>query len=130
MRHIRLGMIGGGEGALIGNVHRIAARLDDRFSLDAGVFSSDPDRSNTFASTLGLRGYGSVDAFINGETARDDGVEAVSIVTPNHLHADAAIKCLDAGLHVICDKPLSTTPAQDRCNSDRRYGGHVRGCGV
>ena len=75
-------------------------------------FSSDPDRSNAFASTLGLRGYGSVDAFINGETARDDGVEAVSIVTPNHLHADAAIKCLDAGLHVICDKPLSATPAQ------------------
>jgi predicted dehydrogenase len=112
MRHIRLGMIGGGEGALIGNVHRIAARLDDRFSLDAGVFSSDPDRSNAFASTLGLRGYGSVDAFISGEIARDDGVEAVSIVTPNHLHADAAIKCLDAGLHVICDKPLSATSEQ------------------
>ena len=49
MRHIRLGMIGGGEGALIGNVHRVAARLDDRFSLDAGVFSSNPDRSNAFA---------------------------------------------------------------------------------
>ena len=112
MKHIRLGMIGGGEGALIGNVHRIAARLDDRFSLVAGVFSSNPDRSNAFASKLGLRGYDSVDAFINGEIARDDGVEAVSIVTPNHLHADAAIKCLDAGLHVICDKPLSATSEQ------------------
>ena len=109
---IRLGMIGGGQGAFIGAVHRIAARLDDRYELVAGAFSADPDRARASASALHVasdRAYGSWQAMVTAETARPDGVEAVAVVTPNHLHADPVIACLKAGLHVICDKPLSHT---------------------
>ncbi|MBL6080514.1 Gfo/Idh/MocA family oxidoreductase [Belnapia sp. T18] len=109
---IRLGMVGGGQGAFIGAVHRIAARLDDQYELVAGSFSSDPDRARASASALHVapdRAYGSWQAMAAAEAGRPDGVEVVSVVTPNHLHADPAIAFLNAGIHVICDKPLCHT---------------------
>ena len=109
---IRLGMIGGGQGAFIGAVHRIAARIDDQYELVAGALSSNPERALASAAELGLapdRSYADVDALIVGETGRDDGIEAVAIVTPNHHHYPAAKACLEAGIHVICDKPLTVT---------------------
>ena len=114
-RRIRLGMVGGGEGAFIGAVHRIAARLDDRYDLVAGALSSTPDKSARSAAALGLpRSYPDFASMALEEAARPDGIEAVSIVTPNHLHAAAAHAFLDAGIHVICDKPLTTTLEQAR----------------
>jgi predicted dehydrogenase len=111
---IRLGMIGGGEGAFIGAVHRIAARMDDRYELVAGALSATAEKARRSGAALGLseRSYGDFAEMIAREAARPDGIEAVAIVTPNHLHAPAALACLKAGLHVICDKPLTTTLAQ------------------
>ena len=112
MRQLRWGMIGGGEGAFIGGVHRMAARLDGRYQLLAGVFSSDAEKTKRSATALGVdpaRAYPSVEAMIAGEKARPDGIEVVSIVTPNHVHYVQSAACLEAGLDVICDKPLTTT---------------------
>jgi len=114
-KRIRLGMVGGGQGAFIGAVHRIAARMDDRFDLVAGALSSDPDRANASAAELGIapdRSYADFIEMARAEAARDDGIEAVSIVTPNHLHAPAAKAFLNAGIHVICDKPMTTTVSE------------------
>jgi predicted dehydrogenase len=114
MRQLRWGMIGGGEGAFIGAVHRMAARLDGRYQLVAGVFSSDAEKTKRSAKALGVdesRAYPSVEAMIAGEKARPDGVEVVSIVTPNHVHYVQSAACLEAGLDVICDKPLTTNLA-------------------
>jgi predicted dehydrogenase len=111
---IRLGMIGGGEGAFIGAVHRIAARMDDRYEFVAGALASTPDRARRSGAALALtpeRSYADFGAMLAAEATRPDGIEAVAIVTPNHLHAPAALACLKAGLHVICDKPLTTTLA-------------------
>lgn len=111
-RRIRLGMVGGGEGAFIGAVHRIAARLDDRFELVAGALSADTDRARRSGDALGLapaRSYASFQEMADAEAARPDGVEAVAIVTPNHLHAGPAEAFLAKGVHVICDKPLTAT---------------------
>lgn len=107
---IRLGMVGGGRGAFIGAVHRIAARIDDQFELVAGAFSSDPDRSAASAADLGVaRSYGSFAEMAAKEARRKDGIEAVAIVTPNHMHAPVALQFLKRGIHVICDKPLTAT---------------------
>ncbi|OQM77243.1 Gfo/Idh/MocA family protein [Manganibacter manganicus] len=112
---IRLGMVGGGQGAFIGAVHRIAARLDDQFALVAGALSSDPARAKASAAEIGIapdRSYGSYEEMAKAESARPDGIEAVSIVTPNNVHAPAARAFLEAGIHVICDKPMTTTVAE------------------
>lgn len=107
---IRLGMVGGGQGALIGGVHRIAARLDGHYDLVAGALSSTPERAQASAEALGIaRSYDTFEDMAEAEAARDDGIEAVAIVTPNHVHADAAIAFLSRGIHVICDKPLTST---------------------
>ncbi|WP_281982601.1 Gfo/Idh/MocA family protein [Thalassorhabdomicrobium marinisediminis] len=107
---IRLGMVGGGSDAFIGGVHRMAARLDGHYTLLAGALSSTPAKAQASADALGLaRSYGSFQEMAEAEAARDDGIEAVSIVTPNHVHADAAIAFLERGIHVICDKPLTST---------------------
>jgi predicted dehydrogenase len=112
-RRIRLGMVGGGEGAFIGAVHRIAARLDDHYELVAGALSSEPQRALRSAETLGLpRGYPDFATMAREEAARPDGIEAVAIVTPNDQHAPAAEAFLRAGIHVICDKPVTTTLAE------------------
>ncbi len=111
-RKLRLGMVGGGEGAFIGAVHRIALRMDDQFELVAGAFSSDPARAKASALTLGIsadRAYGSFQDMATVEVARSDGIDAVIIVTPNHMHGPVAKAFLKAGIHVICDKPLTTT---------------------
>jgi predicted dehydrogenase len=110
---IRLGMVGGGRGAFIGAVHRIAARLDDQYELVAGAFSSDPDKSAASAADLGVaRAYGSFEEMAAKESRRKDGIEAVAIVTPNHMHAPAALPFLKRGIHVICDKPLTASLAE------------------
>ncbi|HMN85332.1 MAG TPA: Gfo/Idh/MocA family oxidoreductase, partial [Bauldia sp.] len=109
---IRYGMVGGGQGAFIGAVHRLAARMDDQYVLVAGALSSDPKRAIASAKELGLvadRSYGSYEEMAKAEAKRPDGIEAVAIVTPNHMHAPIAKAFLKAGIHVICDKPLSTT---------------------
>ena len=107
---IRLGMVGGGRGAFIGAVHRIASRIDDQYELVAGAFSSDPDRAAASAADLGVaRSYGSFEEMAARESRRKDGIEAVAIVTPNHMHAPAAVAFLKRGIHVICDKPLTAT---------------------
>ncbi|MEX2518410.1 MAG: Gfo/Idh/MocA family oxidoreductase [Paracoccaceae bacterium] len=112
MARIRLGMVGGGEGAFIGGVHRIAARLDDQFELVAGCFSADAGRSAASGAALGLtpaRVYDDFEAMAKREARLKDGIEAVAIVTPNHMHAPAAKAFLKRGVHVICDKPLTAT---------------------
>ncbi|WP_118183208.1 Gfo/Idh/MocA family protein [Paraburkholderia phosphatilytica] len=112
-RRLKLGMVGGGQGAFIGAVHRIAARLDDRFELVAGALSSDPARAQAGAVEAGIaRSYADWREMARAEGARDDGIDAVAIVTPNHLHAPVATAFLEAGIHVICDKPLAMSLAQ------------------
>jgi predicted dehydrogenase len=109
---IRLGMVGGGQGAFIGAVHRIAARLDDQYVLVAGGLSSEQQRALASALELGLardRTYEHYAAMAAAEAKREDGIEVVAIVTPNHLHAPVATAFLQAGMHVICDKPLATS---------------------
>ena len=111
-RRIRLGMVGGGEGAFIGGVHRFAARLDDQYELLAGALASSPEKAQRSGAALGLaldRTYTDFATMATAEAARDDGIEVVSIVTPNHMHAPVAEAFLRAGIHVICDKPLATT---------------------
>ena len=111
-RRLRLGMVGGGPGGFIGAVHRMAARLDDHFELVAAALSSDPERSRAAALDLHIaadRAYGSFGEMASGESARPDRIDAVSIVTPNHLHFPVAKAFLEAGIHVICDKPLTTS---------------------
>ena len=109
---IRLGMVGGGKGAMIGEVHRIAARLDNRFALVAGALSTTPERNAESAAACGIAADRTYDDFAEMarlEAARPDGIEAVSICTPNHVHFPAARAFLEAGIHVICDKPMTST---------------------
>jgi predicted dehydrogenase len=110
-RRLRLGMVGGGQGAFIGGVHRIAARIDDRYELVAGAFSSTAEKSKASGEALGVdpaRCYGSFEEMAAREKERSDGIDVVSIVTPNHLHFPAARAFLERGIHVVCDKPLTT----------------------
>jgi len=110
MKRLKLGMVGGGNDAFIGGVHRIAARIDGHFDLTAGALSSTPEKSAASAATLGIpRSYGSFAEMAKAEAAREDGIDAVAIVTPNHVHAAAARAFLEQGIHVICDKPLTAT---------------------
>lgn len=111
---IRLGMVGGGKDAFIGAVHRIAARIDGEFQLVAGALSSTPQRALESGRALGLdekRIYGSFRDMASREARRKDGIEAVAIVTPNHMHFPIAREFLKRGIHVICDKPLTSTLA-------------------
>ncbi len=109
---IRLGMVGGGEGAMIGAVHRIAARLDGAFDLVAGALSSTEDKARSSALALGLdadRTYTDFAEMAKREARLRDGIEAVAIVVPNHMHLPVAREFLRRGIHVICDKPLTGT---------------------
>ncbi len=115
MEPIRLGMVGGGQGALIGSVHRLAARMDGHFRLVAGALSSTPERARKSGAEIGLdpaRTYDDWKRMAGREARRKDGIEAVAIVTPNHMHAAPAIEFLKRGIHVICDKPLTATMAE------------------
>ena len=115
MDPIPLGMVGGGQGAFIGAVHRIAARLDGQFRLVAGALSSTPEKARASGAELGLdpaRSYDDFRQMASREARRKDGIRAVAIVTPNHMHAGPAIEFLKRGIHVICDKPLTATMAE------------------
>lgn len=110
-------MVGGGRDAFIGAVHRIAARLDDHYELVAGALSSSAEKAHASAADLGIdaeRSYASYSEMAEREAQREDGIEAVAIVTPNHLHFPAAQAFLAHGIHVICDKPLTSTLADAR----------------
>lgn len=110
---LRLGMVGGGPGAFIGAVHRIAARLDGKFELVAGALSSDAARSRAAAEELHLaRSYASFAEMAQAESQLPGRIDAVSIVTPNNLHYPIAKAFLEAGIHVICDKPVTATLAE------------------
>lgn len=111
-RPIRLGMVGGGQGAFIGGVHRIASRIDGEFELVAGCFSSTPEKSAASGIDLGVavdRTYADFKQMAIREARLKNGIEVVAIVTPNHVHFAAAREFLKRGIHVICDKPLTST---------------------
>src|SRR5690606_10733496 len=113
----RLGMVGGGTGAFIGYVHRIAARLDGDYELVAGALSSRPEVARESGRNVGLaedRIYTSYEEMAARESQRPDGIQAVAIVTPNNVHFGPAKTFLEAGIHVICDKPLTSTLADAR----------------
>ena len=125
---IRLAMVGGGPGAFIGPVHRMAAELDGRIRLVAGAFSRDAVKNAEAARAWGVRGYADWRDLISTEPARDDGAELVAVVTPNHLHFEVSAAALKAGLHVMSDKPATLDLAQARdlagivAKSGRLYG--------
>tara|TARA_B110000444_G_C18775607_1_gene564743 strand:- start:155 stop:1285 length:1131 start_codon:yes stop_codon:yes gene_type:complete len=103
-------MVGGGQGAFIGAVHRIASRIDDHYELVAGVFSSNSKISKSSAEELRIdlnRNYKNYEEMAEKESLREDGIDVVAIVTPNHLHHDPAVCFLNKGINVICDKPLT-----------------------
>ena len=113
-RKLRMGMIGGGPGAFIGQVHRIAAQLDGSVELVCGAFSSSAGKSRQQGRELFLdpaRAYGSYDEMLRAEAAlpADERMDFVSVVTPNHMHFPAARAALEAGFHVVCDKPMTLT---------------------
>ena len=117
MTPLRYGMVGGGRNAFIGAVHRAAAALDQQAVLVAGALSSDPARARASARDLNIaddRAYGSWQELLDGERARpeDDRIELVVIVTPNDVHYPVAKAAVEAGFHVVCDKPLVHTSEQ------------------
>ena len=128
-RKLRYGMVGGGPGAFVGVIHRMAAALDGEFELVGGAFASQPERSRDQGDALGLdarRVYGTFREMAEAEAALgpDRRIDAVSVVTPNHLHHPVATAFLEAGIHVLCDKPMTTTvaDAKDLCRTVERTG--------
>ncbi len=111
-RRLRFAVIGGGPGSFIGGMHRMAARIDDRYELVAGVLSSDPERAIDKAKEIGLqegRGYFSVSQMLDAEKQIEDGADVVAIMTPNDSHFEYTMAALDHGFDVICDKPMTNT---------------------
>jgi len=116
-----MGMVGGGRGAFIGAVHRMAANLDGKIELVAGAFSSSPEKSKLSGEDFFLdpdRVYGSYQEMAEKESAREDKIDFVSIVVQNHLHFDVAKTFLEAGFNVICDKPMTRTLDEARALRD------------
>ena len=114
-RKLRLAVIGGGSGSFIGAMHRQAARLDDRYEIVTGVFSSNPEKSKKDAVALGMdakRIYPSVLEMLDGEASRKDGIDVVAIMTPNDSHFEYSMAALEHGIDVICDKPMTNTLAE------------------
>jgi len=111
-RKLRMGMVGGGPGAFIGPVHRIAAELDGRIELVAGAFSQSAERSREAGASYRVdpaRAYADYKQMIEAERKRDDGIDFVAIVTPNHLHLPVALAALEAGIPVMSDKPATAS---------------------
>jgi predicted dehydrogenase len=111
-RRLRLAVIGGGPGSFIGAMHRQAARLDDRYEIVTGVFSSDPKKSKQASVELGMdpnRSYSSVQEMLEAEASHKDGVDVVAIMTPNDSHFEYSVAALERGFDVICDKPMTNT---------------------
>ena len=126
-RRLRLGVIGGGPGSFIGEVHRTAARLDDNFEVVASVLSSDPERSRAAGQAIGIaadRAYATAEAMFDGEARRSDGMEVVAIMTPNDSHHALCCAAIERNLDIICDKPLTTNlgDARDLVERVRRAG--------
>jgi predicted dehydrogenase len=130
-RVLRMGMVGGGPGSFIGPIHRMAAELDGCIRLVAGVFSRDLEKSRMTGEALGLdraRIYPDLAQMAAAEAQRPDGIDLVAVVTPNNLHFSVSRAALEAGLHVMCDKPATLTLAEARdlrgiiAASGRRYG--------
>jgi predicted dehydrogenase len=128
MAPIRLAMVGGGPGSFIGPVHRMAAELDGRIRLVAGAFSQDAAKSEAAGAAWGARAYEDFRELLRGEARREDGAELVAVVTPNHLHFEVSAAALQAGLHVMSDKPATLNLAEARSlaeivgSSGRLYG--------
>jgi predicted dehydrogenase len=113
LRRLRAGIVGGGRGAFIGAVHRLAAELDGEARIVAGVLSSHPDIARESAAAWGLeRAYTSYEEMAATEASAEDGIDFVIIATPNHLHCPVARAFLARGIHVVCDKPLALTVAE------------------
>ena len=111
-RRLRLAVIGGGSGSFIGAMHRQAARIDDRYQIVTGIFSSDPDKSRKDALELGLdpnRICADVQEMLAAESSREDGIDLVAIMTPNDSHFEYSVAALEQGFDVICDKPMTNT---------------------
>src|ERR1700752_1105647 len=111
-RRLRLAVIGGGPGSFIGAMHRQSARLDDRYEIVTGILSSDPERSKQAAKELGFapdRLYSSVTEMLDTEVSRTDGIDVVTIMTPNDTHYEYSMAALERGIDVICDKPMTNT---------------------
>lgn len=109
---LRMGMVGGGPGAFIGPVHRIAAEFDGRMQLVAGAFSQSAERSRAAGQSFGIdpaRAYASWQQMIEAESARPDGIDFLVIATPNHLHLPIAAAAMQAGIPVMSDKPATAT---------------------
>ena len=107
---IKLGMVGGGQGAFIGAVHRIASRIDGYYELVAGAFSSSPEKSIASGKELGVdddRNYSTYQEMVEKESIREDKIDAVAIVTPNHMHHPISMAFMNKGFNIICDKPLA-----------------------
>src|SRR5690606_29533393 len=128
-RRLRYGMVGGGEGAFIGAVHRHAMALDHRYELAAGALSSTPEKARRSGAALGLpddRNYPTWEAMLEGELKRPEGerIDLVVIVTPNHVHYPVAKAFAEAGVNVVSDKPLvhTTAQAEDLVATARRTG--------
>ncbi len=114
-RKLRLGVIGGGPGSFIGQIHRGAALLHEQYELVAGVLSSDPDRSIAAAKAMNIpRPYATQDALFRGESRHKQAIDVLAIMTPNNTHYDLSVKALDCGFHVICEKPLTIALAEAR----------------
>jgi predicted dehydrogenase len=114
-RRLRLAVIGGGPGSFIGAMHRQAARLDDRYEIVTGILSSDPEKSRKAGVELGMnpdRLYSNVQEMLAAESARKDGADVVSIMTPNDSHFEYSMAALELGFDVICDKPMTNTLAE------------------
>jgi predicted dehydrogenase len=111
-RRLRLGMVGGGATSLIGDSHRVASRVDDRYALVAGAFDIDPARGHTFAADVGVaadRAYDTYQSMLAGESRRDDRCDLVAICTPNSTHYEIARAFVEGGFNVVCEKPLTTS---------------------
>ena len=126
-RRLRLAVIGGGPGSLIGAMHRTAARLDDRYEIVGAALSSNPERGRQAALNIGVaadRAYGSGADLIAREAERDDGADVVAIMTPNDTHHEYSVSALRKGFDVICDKPLANSldDALDIVNTVRNTG--------
>ena len=114
MGTLELGLVGGGEGSIIGGAHVVGARMDGQFTLAAGAVDIDPERGRDYARRLGVaadRAYGDWRSMLEGELARPEGerVSLVTIATPNSTHFEIASAFLEAGIHVLCEKPMTTT---------------------
>jgi len=111
-RPLRLGVIGGAPGSFIGGIHRMAARMDGRYDLVCGVLSSDPEKAVRVGQEMGFapdRLYDRVEQMLDTEAAREDGLDAVAVMTPHNGHFPYSMAALERGFHVICDKPMTNT---------------------